>query len=185
MHPEYSGQTHSEVSGQIQIQKKMIAPEVIDILAEKIGGFSDEETAAKMKEIEAKQPSIFAYLTAEDETYLFSNAEKDVLYYLSIVIWEAVKQELEMPQRLSLKVVDKIQFENWKALEEYTNPNGKPLDDYFEPVIGYHEQAELLYFVCDGLENANEDEVIISKDSLLPIFIMLKTLVDCLLKKIY
>ncbi|NJN77496.1 MAG: hypothetical protein HC803_03505 [Saprospiraceae bacterium] len=104
---------------------------------------------------------------------------------MSIVIWEAVKQELEIPQRLSLKVVDKIQFENWKELEEYTNPKGQSLDDFFEPVIGYHEQAELLYFVCDGLENANEDGEIITKDSLLPIFIMLKSLVDCLLKKIY
>lgn len=163
----------------------MIAPEVIDILAEKIGAFTDEQTDAKLKEIEAKQPSIFAYLMSEDETYLFSNAEKAVLYYLTIVIWEAVKQELEMPQRLSMKVVDKIQFENWKVLEAYTNPKGQSLDDFFEPVIGYHEQAELLYFVCDGLENANEETEIITKDSLLPIFIMLKTVVDCLLKKIY
>jgi hypothetical protein len=163
----------------------MIAPEIIDILAEKYGEFTSEQTDEKLKEIELKQPSIFAYLTSEDETYLLGNAEKDILYYLSIVIWEAVKQELEMPQRLSMKVVDKIQFENWTVLEEYTHPKGQSLDDFFEPIIGYHEQAELLYFICDGIENANEDEEIITKDSLLPIFIMLKTVVDCLLKKIY
>ena len=91
----------------------------------------------------------------------------------------------KVPFYENLNDEDKIQFENWKVLEEYTNPKGQPLDDFFEPVIGYHEQAELLYFVCDGLENANEEEVIITKDSLLPIFIMLKTVVDCLLKKIY
>jgi hypothetical protein len=163
----------------------MIAPEVLDILAEKLRNLTSEETDEKLKEIELRQPSIFAYLMSDDETYLLSPSEKDLLYYLAIVIWEAAKQELEVPQRLSMKVVDKIQFENWKALEEYTNPKDQSLDDFFEPVIGYHEQAELLYFVCDGLEEADEEKKIISKNSMLPIFIMLKSLVDCMVKKIY
>lgn len=163
----------------------MIAPEVLDILAEKLRNLTSEETDEKLKEIELRQPSIFAYLMSDDETYLLSPSEKDLLYYLAIVIWEAAKQELEVPQRLSMKVVDKIQFENWKELEEYTNPKDQSLDDFFEPVIGYHEQAELLYFVCDGLEEADEEKKIISKNSMLPIFIMLKSLVDCMVKKIY
>jgi hypothetical protein len=163
----------------------MIAPEVLDVLAEKLRNLTSEETDEKLKEIELRQPSIFAYLMSDDETYLLSPSEKDLLYYLAIVIWEAAKQELEVPQRLSMKVVDKIQFENWKALEEYTNPKDQSLDDFFEPVIGYHEQAELLYFVCDGLEEADEEKKIISKNSMLPIFIMLKSLVDCMVKKIY
>ena len=138
----------------------MIAPEVLDVLAEKLRNLTSEETDEKLKEIELRQPSIFAYLMSDDETYLLSPSEKDLLYYLAIVIWEAAKQELEVPQRLSMKVVDKIQFENWKALEEYTNPKDQSLDDFFEPVIGYHEQAELLYFVCDGLEEADEEKKI-------------------------
>ncbi|MFT6149737.1 MAG: hypothetical protein ACJAUH_002431 [Saprospiraceae bacterium] len=43
----------------------------------------------------------------------------------------------------------------------------------------------MLYFVCDGLEEADEEKKIISKNSMLPIFIMLKSLVDCMVKKIY
>lgn len=160
----------------------MIAPELLDTLAEQISNFSQEQTAAKLEEINAKQPSVFSYLMSENETYLLSKEEKELLYYLTIVIWEATKKELTMPQRLSMKRVDEIQFKNWKALETYSNPKGQGLDDFFEPIIGYHEQAELLYFVCDALEEADEEKII-AKDSLLPIVVMLKTLVDCLIEK--
>lgn len=161
----------------------MIAPEVLDILAERISAFSPEQIEEKLNDIQSKQPSVFAYLMSDNETYLFSKTEKELLYYLTIVIWEAAKQELTMPQRLSMKRVDEIQFNNWKALETYSNPKGQPLDDFFEPIIGYHEQAELLYFVCDGLEEVDIQEKIIAKDSLLPIFVMLKTLVDTVIEK--
>ncbi len=158
----------------------MIAPEKIDAFAEKISDFTPEQTAEKLNDIKAKQPSIFAYLMSDDETFLFVQSEKDLLYYLAIVIWETVKTELGMAQRLSMKRVDAFQFDNWSVLEEFSNAKGQPLDDFFEPVIGEHPEAELLYFVCDGLEDANESGEISSKDSILPIFVMLKTFVDCL-----
>ena len=158
----------------------MIAPELIDEIAERVSDYTEVKTAEKLAEIQAKQPTIAAYILSEDETYLFSEAEKTLLYYLVITIWETVKVAGKMPQRVALKRLDALQFDNWTALETFTNPKGMSLDDYFEPVIGEHVEAELLYFVCDGLEEEDEEDKIIAKDSLLPIFIMLKTVVDCL-----
>lgn len=158
----------------------MITAEIIDEIAERVGDFEQAETTAKLEEIGAKQPGIFAYILNENETYLFSQDEKAILYYLIIVIWEAVNQELEMPQRLGMKVIDEIQFENWKEIEELKHPQNQPLDDFFEPFIGTHIEAELLYFVCDGLEEIEEEEKIIAKDSFFPLYVMLKTVVDAL-----
>ena len=158
----------------------MIAPEIIDEIAEQIGEFEEAQTSERLEEIGAKQPAIFAYILSENETYLFSQEEKAILYYIIIVIWEATNQELDMPQRLGMKVVDEIQFENWKAIEDLKHPQNQPLDDFFEPFIGTHPEAELLYFVCDGLEEIEETEKIIAKDSFFPLYVMLKTVVDAL-----
>ncbi len=159
----------------------MIAVDTIDTIAEQISDLSAEVIAAKLEDIKGKQPSLFAYLMSDNETYLFSQSEKELLYYMSLVIWEAVNQERILPQRLSMRQVDRIQFENWKTFETYTNPKGQSLDDYFEPEIGYHEEAELLYFICDALEDTEDAPQFIAKDSLLPIFVMMKSFVDCLI----
>lgn len=158
----------------------MITPEIIDKIAERIGAFDEFQTSEKLEEINSKQPGIFSYILSEKETYLFSKEEKAILYYLIIVIWEAVNQELEMPQRIGMKVIDEIQFENWKAIEELKHPQNQPLDDFFEPFIGTHIEAELLYFVCDGLEEIEVEEKVIAKDGLFPLYTMLKTVVDAL-----
>lgn len=158
----------------------MITPEIIDEIAERVGEFDEQQTTLKLDEIGLKQPGLFAYIVNEKETYLFSREEKAVLYYLIIVIWEAVNQELELPQRVGLKAIDETQFDNWRAIEELKHPQGQPLDDFFEPFIGTHPEAELLYFVCDGLEEVEETEKIIAKDGLLPLYVMLKTVVDTL-----
>lgn len=159
----------------------MISVDTIDTIAEQVSDLTAEQIAAKLDDIKGKQPSLFAYLMSDNETYLLSQAEKELLYYMAFVIWEAVNAERTLPQRLSMKQVDTIQFDNWKQLENYTNPKGQSLDDFFEPEIGYHKEAELMYFVCDGLEESEEMPRLVAKDSLLPMFVMMKTLVDCLI----
>lgn len=161
----------------------MISVDTIDTIAEQVSELTAEQIAVKLEEIKGKQPSLFAYLMSDNETYLFSQAEKELLYYMAFVIWEAINKERDLPQRLSMKQVDSIQFENWKTLENYTNPKGQPLDDFFEPEIGYYEEAELMYFVCDALEDSEDMPQLIAKDSLLPMFVMMKSFVDCLIIK--
>ncbi|MFK7950503.1 MAG: hypothetical protein AB8G11_23150 [Saprospiraceae bacterium] len=159
----------------------MISVDTIDTIAEEVSELTAEQIAIKLDDIKGKQPSLFAYLMSDNETYLFSQAEKELLYYMAFVIWEAIKKERTLPQRLSLKQVDAIQFDNWKQLENYTNPKGQPLDEFFESEIGYHTEAELMYFVCDALEDSDDMPQLIAKDSLLPMFVMMKTFVDCLI----
>ena len=161
----------------------MISVDIIDTIAEQISELTAEQIALKLEDIKGKQPSLFAYLMSDNETYLFSQVEKELLYYMAFVIWEAITQERTLPQRLSMKSVDNIQFENWKKLENYNNPKDQPLDDFFEPEIGYHEEAELMYFVCDALEDSEDMPQLIATNSLLPMFVMMKTFVDCLIIK--
>jgi hypothetical protein len=158
----------------------MITAETIDKIAERVGAFEEDQTSEKLEEMGAKQPAVFAYILNENETYLFSQEEKAILYYMIIVIWEAVNEELDMPQRLGMKVIDEIQFDNWREIEDLKHPQNQPLDDFFEPFIGTHPEAELLYFVCDGLEEIEETEKIIAKDGFFPLYVMLKTVVDAL-----
>ena len=168
---------------QTHTHKKMISVDTIDRIAEQVSEYTAEQIADKLEHLKGKQPSLFAYLMSEHETFLFTQGEKELLYYMALVIWEAINDELTLPQRLSMKQVDTIQFDNWKVFENYSNPKGQSLDDYFEPEIGYHEEAELMYFVCDALEDSEDMPELIATNSLLPMFVMMKTFVDCLLVK--
>ena len=46
--------------------------------------------------------------------------------------------------------------------------------------MNFQSPAELMYFVCDALEESEDMPQLIATNSLLPMFIMMKTFVDCL-----
>jgi hypothetical protein len=96
-----------------------------------------------------------------------------------MVIWEAVKSDTGIGQRIGTKALDDLQYNNWQLLENLLEqPKIRPLETNLETVIDAHSEAEILYFVCDCLEE--EEEFRMSKEVTLSLFVMLKTVLDAL-----
>ncbi len=157
----------------------MIAPETIDQIAEMVSDFSQSQIQQTLDEIQIKQPAVFAYLTSDNETYLLRAEEKQLLFYTAMVIWEAVKSDTGIGQRIGTKALDDLQYNNWQLLENLLEqPRIRPLETHLETIIDAHSEAEMLYFVCDCLEE--EEEFRMSKEVTLSLFVMLKTVLDAL-----
>lgn len=130
-----------------------------------------EQAIDQLKE---EQPQILAYLFSAAFDILTQN-EKDLLLYLTIVIFLTYKQARE---KLPIIDQDKIEeteehnytlFELTKAIEFRDR-----LDIFFEN----YPQEDLLAFVEDALTDEEEEQI--SKTGRAPMFIALKTIIDVL-----
>lgn len=160
----------------------IIQAEAVDIIAIEVNEYSETASEELLEEIYKRQPAIFNYILSKNETALFSQYEKELLLYLTFVLWETVKQELELPQRIGMKQLDAIQFTNWQKAENLpTHPKGQSFEAYLAPFFKDYPQDELLGLITDAVDDVEDEVSLVAKESQLPLFIMLKTVVDALL----
>jgi hypothetical protein len=154
-----------------------IPENVIDEVAEKIGNLNGDIDAL-FAEFKQEQPAILAYLTSESFNVL-TNAEKDYLLYLALVIWKSIGEVDPISSTITQKQIAESEEDNWAQLNESVSKNFR---ERLTPFFDETEQEDLLAFVEDSLtldEEADAD-LNLSKEGRDPIFIALKTIIDCL-----
>lgn len=154
-----------------------IPENVIDEVAEKIGNLNGDIDAL-FAEFKQEQPAILAYLTSEGFNVL-TNAEKDYLLYLALVIWKSIGEVDPISSTITQKQIAESEEDNWAQLNESVSKNFR---ERLTPFFDETEQEDLLAFVEDSLtldEEADAD-LNLSKEGRDPIFIALKTIIDCL-----
>lgn len=161
------------------MSKKFVSEKVIDAKAAKLGALDGDfdEIVAELKE---EQPAILGYLFS-DSFLILTQEEKEYLLYLSLVIFESCVEVLEGILEMSPEELEEIEEANWTQLNDADGKNFRQkLDSFFEE----YPQEDLLAFVEDSLvisqEGEESDEFEVSKEGREPIFIALKTIIDCL-----
>ena len=127
---------------------------------------------------EKTQPLLLGYFLSETFD-LLTDSEKPYLLYLAAVIWRAVEQVRPPAQPIEQEELEDFEEANWEILNEATSPRFQErLNPFFETT----DQEDLLAFIEDSLvlDDSEEDEWKLTKEGREPIFIGLKTLVDCL-----
>ncbi len=160
----------------------IIQAETVDIIAEQVNNYNETSSQALLDEIYKRQPAIFNYILSKDETALFSQDEKELLIYITFVLWQTVKQELRLPQRVGMKQLDAIQATNWQKAEALPSfGKGQTFEAHLSSFFDGYPQDELLGLITDLLDDVEDEVPMIAKESRLPLFIMLKTVTDVLL----
>ncbi|MCB9282555.1 MAG: hypothetical protein H6563_00655 [Lewinellaceae bacterium] len=152
-----------------------IIDSVLDDL--EMGKWTVEEVIATL---EAQQPVLLGYFFSETFDVL-TDEEKPFLLYLASVIWMAVNRVHPVEETIDQDLLDNREEANWELLNEATSPRFRDrLDPFFEQT----DQEDLLAFIEDSLvlDDSDEDEWKLTKEGREPIFIGLKTMVDCLTK---
>ena len=140
---------------------------------------ADEEAFAEAIEtFKAEQPVIFSYFFSESAK-LLTQAEREFLFYLGIIIWKSI--HTNWPHTIPTITEEQLgaaEEINWTLLE---STNSKNFNDRLNPFFEDSPQEDLLAFVEDMLvpEVGNYD---LSKEGREPIFVVLKSIIDCLTK---
>ncbi|MFK7775716.1 MAG: hypothetical protein AB8F94_26575 [Saprospiraceae bacterium] len=150
---------------------KFISEEIIDQVAEEIGG-SEEAFKEATVDLSLEQPNIAAYIFSENFD-LFTDAEKQYFLFLVLVVFKSIKNEVGDLPRTSAEVLGKFEEQNWQLINEVTSKQFRDrLNIFFENT----PQEDLLAFIEDSL--TEEEEELITKVGREPMFVALKSIID-------
>ena len=118
-------------------------------------------------------PAVLSYIFSEDFE-LLTQAERDLMLYLALVIVRAVERGGKVIPPLSTTRLSEAEELNWEKLDAVTSKRFRDrLDVFFKDT----EQEDLLAFVEDSLVEDEEEEVV-TKEGREPLFVALKSLID-------
>ncbi len=154
---------------------------IIEDCALQIGG-SPEKAEALLNTMGAAQPALLPFIAGEESESAFTQPEREYLIYLLLVIWKAWdtvhgKQPVISPEALS-----EAEEKNWELLE---GTPAKRFRERLDVFFAHSVQEDLLAFLEDMLsepedEDAEDAELAISREGREPMFVLLKSVVDCL-----
>lgn len=156
---------------------KLVSENTLDQIVER---FDDSEAAYEkaIEDFEKAQPILLSYLFSE-EFEAFMPDEKEYMLMLSTIIYTAVKEENDDIPMVDEKVIADAEESNWAKLEDLSSKRfNERLDVFFQD----YDQEDLLAFVEDALAEDEEDPIV-TKEAREPMFVTLKTVIDCLTKE--
>lgn len=154
---------------------KKVPYEIIDATAERISEeFSTDENL--VVDMARQHPIIFNYIMS-DQFDLIGNSVQELMLYATLVVGKCMEQIAPLPT-VSATLLDRCQAQNWDAIEKLPPLKSQSFEEYVEPIIGPHPQDELLYFIIDVFEQDDDTDLSFSKESKIPIFVGLKSVVD-------
>lgn len=135
---------------------------------------SDEAAQKGLHTLKRDQPVLLSYLFSE-HFKAFTKEERAFMLYLTTVIWKAVNKTFETIPAISEEKLGNAEEQNWELLQAGTS---KKFRDRLDVFFKDYPQEDLLAFVEDAL--LDDEESVVSNEGREPIFIALKSIIDCL-----
>lgn len=160
---------------------KYINDELLDSIIEELDT-TEEDFDKMMEDFDKKQPVIVSYINSESASVL-TEEENDYLQYLALTMYRTVaySAKVALPQ-ITEKALDDAEEQNWQLWEAAKGADfNEKLDSFFED----HPQEDLLAFIEDAISEEDpddpEDDVdFITVEGRIPMFIILKSIVDAM-----
>jgi hypothetical protein len=159
----------------------LISEILIENIVERFEDYDDTQFAQLFEAMSQRQPAVHAYFFTEDAE-LLTQDEREWALYLALVILHSV-ESIRVPKKLlpvPTEHLEQAEEANWETLEKTI---GKTFRDRITIFYDTTKEEDLLSFIEDALTETDETtDNIISKEGREPLFVMLKTVVDVLLK---
>ena len=158
---------------------KFISERLIEQAAELLD-VSEESYEQTVGEIEQEQPVLLSYFFTEN-FQVFTQNEKEYLFYLMLVIWKAAGLSGENIPTITEQQLSEAEDYNWEQLQR---AKGKGFHERLNVLFDNYPQEDLLAFAEDALAEEEEDEEegmpLVTQEGREAIFISLKSAIDCL-----
>jgi len=132
-----------------------------------------------IKEMEAEQPIVLAYLLAVDHEFL-NQDERELLLYLGVAVWRMMCRSGCRPGKVRKHLLDRIEKRNEKEMELLAGKGPKRLIQAAEQMFGRSRQPELLRYVVEALMEEDEPGCFIRPDARGLMLISLMTVIEAL-----
>lgn len=120
-----------------------------------IAKYEDEDTlVADVSALIKDHPMIAGFLMQESNEVL-TNAEKDLLWFLVVVILSTYKDKGLSINKISVETLSRAEEKNWQTYDEIKGPYEEKIDAFFEET----KEEELLAFVEDMVSIDEDSEV--------------------------
>lgn len=126
-------------------------------------------------EMSHKYAMLKAYLLSESFDVLVET-EKEYMWYLSIVLIQAVEEVEGAVQLQSIDYLHEVEEKNWSL---FNDAKGKTFRDKLNVFFEGFAQEDLLAYIEDALIDPEED--VLTTEGRVPIFIGLKSILDFLI----
>ncbi len=150
---------------------------VVDKVWQRIAELPEDEAEDLTTRMGQEQPALVGYMLAVDQDIL-NQEEREVLFYLGLVVWQIMSEEGELPT-VSIEAVEAADDANGKMLEEMMQDEDADLQAVAENLMTTYPQASILQYAVSALVEA-VDQGEIRADNIGVILIDVKTIVDCL-----
>ena len=161
----------------------MITAEQIDATAEWLNAFDEDEQENLIDQFSEEQPHVLGYIMSEEAAEL-GEEEAELLLFMATMLWQVAKRHSKTPMGIvEAQDLDDLQDTNWAFFDDREQQKGQDFVDFVEPIVEQYEQPELLTYITDMFTEDEDDEFAIEPAAKLPMFVMLKTVVDALFGK--
>ena len=149
----------------------MVSESIIDKVIEQLQ--SQDIYQEKLKSLVEHQHAIVSFFESEGFEIL-SNDERDLLWYLTVVVYESIKSQSEHQDFISIKKIESAEEHNYSLLKHDHMKFSEIADLYFDN----YPQEDLLALIEDTVIPDQEDFP--SPVGRKVIFITMKTIIDVL-----
>lgn len=139
--------------------------------------FNEDESAldTALAALEAQQPLLYGFLLESEEFEAFTDAEREYLLFLALVVWKSVEEQYGECPEVSEEQLSAAEEKNWEQLGELSETRFRERVSLF--FTDYREE-DLLAFVEDAL--LEDDDTPVTKEGREALFVSLKSVIDVL-----
>ena len=152
----------------------MVEAVLIDEVTEELSS-SEQALTHALGLMNTEQPVLLAYLFSENFD-VFTESEKQFILFLACVIWKSVYQVYGPQDQVTESDLSQAEEHNWGLLQDVkVRPFRERMTIFFDE---HPTQEDLLAFVEDAI--LDDEESPVTNEGREPIFVSLKSIVDCL-----
>lgn len=147
----------------------------------KMAQLTDADLQQVVERMEKEQPEIMAFLMAADYD-AFNQDERELVFYLGMVVWEMMRQGMPRPQQVSEERLYQLVERTDQMVESLMGESEGDFVAVATQVFKNHNQLYVLRYIVEALFEMEEDDdgTEIRDDMKGLIFLNLKTMVEAL-----
>jgi hypothetical protein len=159
---------------------EIISKEVVEKTWKDMAATSLRDAPAIAKRFQKLQPFLSTYLLAVGGDEL-NRDERELLFYLGLVVWKIMAKGDKKLEEVSSEAIEEAEKKNLNMVN-YLSEENKDFDfiKTVESIIKEYNQKNVLKYVVEALEEHDPEEGNLRDESIGPMFIYLKTVIDCL-----
>jgi len=154
----------------------MVEAYIIDEVTEELSA-SEKALEHALDLMNQQQPVLLGYLFSESFE-AFEEREREFLLFLSSVIWKSIFRVWGSQNEVSEVQIETAEERNWSIIKL---AGGKDFQERLNSFFEDHpEKEDLLSFIEDAL--LEDEDSPVTAEGREPLFVSLKTVIDCLLE---